>query len=97
VKVLEDIHCFPKTAQNLAPLFTKLKIFHFNPEERYSQVSRLSDTRSSAKGPRGDVDMQAAKRDCNAPATCDLKLWLFGRQAGLSVMGVRVGVAWVKR
>jgi len=41
--------------------------------------------------------MQAAKRDCNAPATCDLKLWLFGRQAGLSVMGVRVGVAWVKR
>jgi len=44
----------------MAPLFTKLKIFHFNPEERYSQVSRLSDTRFSAKGPRGDGDMQAA-------------------------------------
>jgi len=33
----------------MAPLFTKLKIFHFNPEERYSQVSRLSDTRSQLR------------------------------------------------
>jgi len=37
--------------------------------------------------------MQAAKRDCNAPPTRDLNIWLCGRQINLSVMGVRVGVA----
>jgi len=41
------------------------------------------------KGPRGEGDMQSAKRHCNAPATCDLNIWLFGRQTDLSVMGVR--------
>jgi len=34
-------------------------------------------------GPRGDGDIQAAKRDCYAPATCDLNIWLFGRQTDL--------------
>jgi len=33
-------------------------------EERYSRVRRLSDTYYSQDG-----DMQAAKRDCNAPPT----------------------------
>jgi len=37
--------------------------------------------------------MQAAKRDYNAPDTCDLNIWLYGRQTDLSVMGIRVGVA----
>jgi len=41
-------------------------------EERYSRVPLLSDTRYSVKGPRRDGVMQAAKRDCNAPTTCDL-------------------------
>jgi len=34
-----------------------------NKEERCSRVPRLSDTRYSAKGTRGNRDMQAAKRD----------------------------------
>jgi len=37
--------------------------------------------------------MQAAKRDCNAPHTRYLNIWLCGRQTDLSFMGVRVGVA----
>jgi len=45
------------------------------------------------KGPNGDGDMQAAKRDCNAPPTRDLNIWLYGRQKDLRVMGVRVSVA----
>jgi len=40
----------------------------------------------------GDGDMPAAKRDCNAPHTRDLNIWLCGRHTDLSVMGVRVGV-----
>jgi len=32
-------------------------------EERYSRVPRLPDTRYSAKGTKGERDMQAAKRD----------------------------------
>jgi len=36
-----------------------------NKEERYSRVPRLSDTRYS----KGNGDMQAAKRDYNAPPT----------------------------
>jgi len=31
--------------------------------------------------------MQAAKRDCNAPPTRYLNIWLCGRQTDLSVMG----------
>jgi len=46
--------------------------------------------------PRGDEDVQAAKRDCNAPATCDLNTWLCGWQTDLSPMGVRVGVVLQK-
>jgi len=45
------------------------------------------------KGPKGDGDVQAAKRDCNAPPTRYLNIWLCGRQTVLSVMGVGVGVA----
>jgi len=37
--------------------------------------------------------MQAAKGDCNAPPTPELNIWLCGRQADLSVMGIRVGLA----
>jgi len=37
--------------------------------------------------------MQAAKRNCNAPSTSYLNIWLCGRQTDLNVMGVRVGVA----
>jgi len=52
------------------------------------------------KGPKGNGDMEAARRDCNAPPTRDLNICLCGRQTGSSVMGVRVGVAnffWVHR
>jgi len=35
----------------------------YNKEERSSRVPRLSDTRYSAKGPKGNGDTQAAKRD----------------------------------
>jgi len=38
-------------------------------KERYSRV----------KGPKGKGDMQAAKRDWNAPPTRDLNIWLCGR------------------
>jgi len=34
-----------------------------NKEKPYSRVPRLSDTRYSAKGTKGNGDMQAAKRD----------------------------------
>jgi len=34
-----------------------------NKEERYSRESRLSDIRYSAKGKKGNGDMQAAKRE----------------------------------
>jgi len=34
-----------------------------NKEERYSRIPRLSDIRYSAKGVKGNGDMQAAKRD----------------------------------
>jgi len=47
---------------------------------------------------KGDGDKQAAERDCNAPPTRYLNIWLCGRQTDLSVMGVKVGVAnffWV--
>jgi len=27
------------------------------------------------RGPKGDVEMQAANRDCNAPPTRDLNIW----------------------
>jgi len=30
------------------------------------------------KAPKGNGDMQAAKRDCNAPPTRDLNIWLCG-------------------
>jgi len=40
------------------------------------------------KGPKGVGDMQAEKRDCNAPPTPDLKIWIRGRQTVLSDMGV---------
>jgi len=40
-----------------------------------------------------DEDIQAAMPDCNAPSTRDLNIWLCGRQADLSGIGVRVGVA----
>jgi len=30
-------------------------------------------------GPKGNADMQAAKRDWNAPPTRDLNMWLCGR------------------
>jgi len=43
--------------------------------------------------PKGDGDMQAAKRDCNAPSTRYFNIWICGRQTDLSVMGVRVSVA----
>jgi len=36
--------------------------FTLNKEERYNRVPRLSDTRYSAKVPKGNGDMQAAKR-----------------------------------
>jgi len=39
-------------------------------------------------GPTGNGDMQAAKRDRNAPPTRDLNIWLCGRKTDLSVMGV---------
>jgi len=45
------------------------------------------------KGVKGDGDIKAEKRDCNAPLTRDLSIWLCGRQTDLSVMDVRVGVA----
>jgi len=41
------------------------------------------------KGPKGDGDMEAGKRDYNAPPNRDLNLWLCGRQSDLSVMGVK--------
>jgi len=44
-------------------------------------------------GPKGNGDMQAAKRDWNAPPNRDLNIWLCGRKTDLSVMRVRVGVA----
>jgi len=44
------------------------------------------------KGPKGDGDMQAAKRDCKAPPTRDRNIRLCGRQTDLSVMAVRVDV-----
>jgi len=50
-----------------------------NKEERYSRVPRLSDTRYSANGAEEYGDMQAAKRDWNAPLTRDLNMWLCGR------------------
>jgi len=37
--------------------------------------------------------MQAVKRDCNAPPTRYLNIWLCGRQTDLKVMDVRVAVA----
>jgi len=58
---------------------------NLNKEERYSPVPRLSDTLYSAKGTKGNGDMQAAKWDWNAPPAPDLNI-------DLSVMGVRVGV-----
>jgi len=45
------------------------------------------------KGKKGSGDMQAAKRDWNAPPTRDINIWLCGRYTDLRVMGVRVGVA----
>jgi len=47
---------------------------------------------SQLKGTKGNVDMQAARRDGNAPPTHDLNIWLCGRWTDLSVVGVRVGV-----
>jgi len=38
------------------------------------------------------MEIQAAKRDLNAPPTDDLNIWL----CGLGVMGVRVGVAYLR-
>jgi len=37
--------------------------------------------------------LKGAKRDCSAPPTRYLDIWLFGRQKDLSVMDVKVGVA----
>jgi len=55
----------------------------FLKEERYRSVPRLSDTRYSVKGTKGLWRYSSS----------DLNIWLCGRQADLSVMGVRVGVA----
>jgi len=41
----------------------------YNKEERVTQL----------KGPKGNGDMQPAKRDWNAPPSCDLNIWLCGR------------------
>jgi len=58
-----------------------------------SKVFRYSEIPvTQLKEPKGDGDVQAAKRDCNAPPTRYLNIWLCGRQTDLSVMGVRVGV-----
>jgi len=37
--------------------------------------------------------IQAAKRDCRAPPTCDFSIWKWWRQTDLSVMGGREGFA----
>jgi len=42
--------------------------------------------------PKGDGDMQAARRHCNAPPIRYLNIWLCGRQTDLSGMGFRMGV-----
>jgi len=63
-----------------------------NKEEHYSRVPRQSDTATQLKGPRGDGDMQSAKRDCNTPATCDLNIWIFERATDLSVMGQSIDI-----
>jgi len=47
------------------------------------------------KGPKGNGDMQAAKQDWNARSTRDLNIWLCERWTDLSIMGVRVGVAFI--
>jgi len=57
-------------------------------EERYSRVPRCQIPVTQLKGSKGEGDMQAAKRDCNAPPTRDLNIWLCGRQTDLSAMGV---------
>jgi len=44
-------------------LLVHKEIYGYNKEERYSRVPRLSHTRYSDNGPRGNGDMQAAKRD----------------------------------
>jgi len=47
------------------------------------------------KGQKGDGDIQAAKRDCNAPSTRDLNIvWLCGRQTYLSDMGGWWALKW---
>jgi len=48
------------------------------------------------KAPKGDGDMQAVLRDCIAPPTRDLNIWLCGRQADLSDVGVAISF-WVNR
>jgi len=47
----------------IAKFLYVIVLLNINKEERYSRVPRLSDTRYSAKGPKGNGDMQAAKRD----------------------------------
>jgi len=37
------------------------------------------------KGPKADADMQAAKRDCNAPPTSYLNIWLSNHTAHWAV------------
>jgi len=37
--------------------------------------------------PKGDGDMESAKRGGSAPPTRDLNIWLYGRQIDFSLMG----------
>jgi len=53
----------------------------------------MQTAKHKLKGSKGNGDMQAAKRDWNAPPTRDVNIWFCGRLTDLSVMGVRVGVA----
>jgi len=45
------------------------------------------------KGSKGDGDMQATKRDCNAHPTRELNIWLCGRQTDLNPISLSLIVS----
>jgi len=78
----------------LVSLFFTFLRHHFSSKQGRTPKSSTStaDTRTQLKGPKGDGDMQAARRHCNAPPIRYLNIWLCGRQTDLSGMGFRMGV-----